>query len=418
MGAPALPRAANPEREPRGIKMTRHVHRVLPALLLLSAVLAHAEPAELLYLNEGNRLRVFDIASLDAGQPRETILVERASLEPKQGRDINGTVCPLPDGSGRFVAGEDTGQPSPPPGWGIFDRRGAQVGKMSPTVYAEQAEPYGCAVDPDGRLFTVELGDPGFREANGQLLLWFPPFAGYPGEPGRYPGTDATSHNYCKLATDIGTATGIAIDRAGRVYVSSSSAMEILRFSPPFPTGPDASGGCGRQDALGSPMADRIQRDVFAGPQWRAGLLTYTGLAIAPNGNLYAASIVTGRIGELDLDGRWVRNVLTPEEWLPPFRTGTPQGIAVDGRGRIYYADMDLDREGLWLGPGADGKLWRIAFDARGEPLAPELIRSGLAFPDGVSVLAAAEEDETWWQARLQPAPVEPSPGPDDTASE
>ena len=132
-----------------------------------------------------------------------------------------------------------------------------------------------------------------------------------------------------------------------------------------------------------------MQREVFAGAEWTSGLVTYAGLAFSPRGTLYAASVATGRIGEFDLDGKLLRLVLAPAEWLPPFATGHPQGLAVDGRGRLYYADLDLVWEDGTLGPGPDGKVWRIDFDAAGEPLAPALVRSGLQFPDGLAVLPA-----------------------------
>ena len=31
-----------------------------------------------------------------------------------------------------------------------------------------------------------------------------------------------------------------------------------------------------------------------------------------------------------------------PESWLPPHATGTPQGLAVDAQGTLYYAALDL----------------------------------------------------------------------------
>ena len=96
-------------------------------------------------------------------------------------------ICALPDGSGRIVAGEDTGQPHPPAGWGVLDRDGRLVGKLVATAAAEVPDPYGCAFARDGRLFTTELGHEGFGTANGQLVLWFPPFDRFPGPPGAYP---------------------------------------------------------------------------------------------------------------------------------------------------------------------------------------------------------------------------------------
>ena len=49
--------------------------------------------------------------------------------------------------------------------------------------------------------------------------------------------------------------------------------------------------------------------------------------------------------------------------------------------------DLDLALHGFSVGPGPDGKLWRIRFAENGSPLPPEIVARGLAFPDAVSVL-------------------------------
>ncbi|MGI9591932.1 MAG: PQQ-binding-like beta-propeller repeat protein, partial [Myxococcota bacterium] len=300
--------------------------------------------------------------------------------------------CRIPDGSGRFVMGEDTGQPSPPAGWGVFEADGSQAGKLTATYFAAQAEPYGCAFTEDGLLFTVEVGDQG--GSTGQLILWFPPFDVFPGPPGVYPATNAASTNFCKIATDLGTGGGIAIDANGSVYVASTAQLKIERFDPPFPTGPDAAGGCGSSDALGSPLADTVNRSLFVqGP----GLTTFAGLAFSPFGTLYAASVVTGEISEYTPGGTLVRKILDPPESLPPIATGTPQGIAVGGDGTVYYADLDLEGTFPDLAPGPDGRFWRIRFDAMNEPLPPEPIQTGLAFPDGVGILPGNLEPLSDW---------------------
>ncbi|MEE9606783.1 MAG: hypothetical protein V3U03_03515 [Myxococcota bacterium] len=348
-----------------------------------------APAGERLYVSEGNRLLRLDLESSSAAPG---VLIERASqgaaggaAPGQRGRDVNGMVCPLPDGSGRFVIGEDTGQPDTAPGWGVFSGRGEQVGKLTATYFAELGDPYGCAFSADGRLFTTEVGNAGFGAAAGQLLLWFPPYDRFPGTPGAYPGTGAASARFCKIASDIGTASGIAIDERGRVYVASASRLVVLRFSPPFPRSPDADGGCGAVDALGSPLAEGVKREVFA-----RGPYTYAGLAFAKNGNLYAASVFTGQILEYDPSGRLVRKILDPPGWLPPFATGNPMGIAVDAGGSLYYADLDLVWDFPRIGPGPDGKVRRIRFDARGRPGPPEILLDGLAFPDAVTVLPGA----------------------------
>jgi hypothetical protein len=387
--------------------------RIRPWILLACGVAA-AAPAgaglpELLYVSEGNRLRRYDIDTLDRGPLLEEIVFQNADTDPRDGRNINGMVCALPDGSGLLVAGEDTDQPYPPAGWGVLTGYGAQVGKLTATALVELPEPFGCAFDARGRLFTTEVGRQFFGGANGQLIAWLPPFVGFPGPPGAYPDTAATSDGYCKLATDIGTATGVTVDRQGRVYVAAASGMEVLRFSPPFPTGTDAAHGCGARDELGSPMAEPVRRERFVGPLWRRGMLTYSGLALAPNGNLYAASVATGRIAEFDLDGRLVRMVLEPDDWLPPYETGYPQGLAVDSRGTLYYADLDLTLAGLSVDTGPDGKVWRIRFDAAGNPGPPEIVARGLRFPDGLGVLPGDLEAGAELGLRNTP-PATPAP--------
>jgi sugar lactone lactonase YvrE len=355
------------------------IRRALAWALLLAGVASGAGAQQLLYAPEGNRLRRIDIDTIGSESLVHDILIERAL---DGGLDINGQVCRLPDG--RFVAGEDTGQPTTPAGWGVFEPDGTQVGKLTPTTFTRAPEPHGCALHPSGLLFTTEIGD--IARGNGQLIVWFPPFDRFPGKPGEYPETSATSGGYCKLAVDLGTPGSVAIDAGGRVYVSLSSGRKILRFSAPFPRGPDAAGGCPLADDTGAPLAEPVQREVFAGATWFKGLISWAGLAFGPADRLYASSVLTGRIAELDGNGEFVRWILEAERLLPPHPTGNPQGLAVDAAGDLYYADLALERKGWFtIRPGPGGKIWRIRF-VDGEPQSPEVVLDGLAFPDGLAV--------------------------------
>jgi polyvinyl alcohol dehydrogenase (cytochrome) len=366
-----------------------------------SVTFASPDPGLLLYATEGNRLRRFDVDTVGTASQLEDVLVEQASAAESGGgndfiqgfRDSNGVVCRIPDGSGRMIWGEDTGQPNPPAGWGVFEPDGTQVGKLTATYFTAGPEPFGCAFTRDGLLFTVEVGAHGFGDANGQLIMWFPPYDHFPGPPGAFPNSNAPSTNFCKIATDIGTAASVAIDDEGRVYVASASQLSIFRFLPPFPTGPDAAGGCGASDALGSPMADVVNRETFRGP---IGISAFTGLAFAPNGNLYASSVFTGDIWELDASGAVVRQILDPPEALPPVSTGNPQSLAVGPDGTIYYADLALVGTLPNVGPGPNGKVRRIRFDGAGNPLPPEIVREGLRFPDGVALHPGDLQPAQW----------------------
>jgi len=379
------------------------VPRVIHCLLVCTATLASSPPAlsagaydsgELVYSTEGNRLRRFDVDTIGSALA-EDILIESAGVDPVDGRDSNGIICAIPDGSGRFVLGEDTGQPGTPPGWGIFSADGVQEGKLAATYQTANAEPFGCVFDKRSRLFTTDVGSQAIGSSTGQLILWFPPYDVFPGAPAPYPN-GSISDNFCKIAVDIGTAGQPVIDRKGRIYVTSSGGLRVLRFSPPFPTGPDAAGGCGAVDPRGSPLATTVQREVFLAPD---GLSTYSGIALAPNGNLYIATNLTGTIGEYDLDGNLVRMILDPGAWAGlPIATGNPQGLAVSSTGTIYYSDLDLQGALPAVGPGPNGKVRRITFDEFGEPGPPEIVRQNLAFPDGVAVLPGNLEPLTEWR--------------------
>lgn len=419
--------ANEPARDPRR-PSTRPARRrprarrwQLAGLLLLAAPIAAPsvdaqDSGLLLYGTEGNRLRRYDVDTIGSDRLVDEVLVERASAgelgSPNgPGRDINGQICRFPDGSGRFVAGEDSNQPNPRPGWGIFAADGHQVGKLSATYQVAGAEPHGCAFDPTtGILFTTSVGEQGFGTASGQLILWFPPYEGYPGPPGAYPGQNPISSNFCKLAIDIGTAGSVLVDPSGRVLVAASGALRVLRFNPPFPTSPDAAGGCGATDPQGSPMVDAsiteraagetpYREDSLLGPG--GNMLTPSGLALSPQGTLYAGSVLTGVIDEYDLEtGAFLRQLIDVQPPLVlPTPYGNPQGITVGEDGTVYYADLSLvgslsDPTGL--GPGPNGKVWRVRFDEQGDPLEPEMVRDGLSFPDGVALFPGDLQRREW----------------------
>jgi outer membrane protein assembly factor BamB len=387
--------------------------------LALAVALAGAASAgragELLYSTEGNRLRRIDVNSIDARPLAEDVLIQSAADTEtgpavRPGTDSNGMICALPGGSGGFVLGEDTGQPTPPPGWGVFDASGRQIGKLTATYTETQAEPFGCAFAPNGTLFTTEVGFQGFGTANGNLILWFPDpvhgFATFPGPPGAYPNTNERSTSYCKIATDVATAGAVAVDGLGRVYVAESSGSRVTRFLPPFPTGLGPGQGCEGRDASGAPIADAVQREplFFGSDLAPPQIFTASGLAFAPNGNLYAAGVANGEIGEWDLAGNFVRWILEPVgapyplgfPTAYPLPRGTPQGITVAGDGTVYFADLNLIGRFPNLGPGPNGSVRRIRFDEHGAPLPPELIRDGLAFPDGVALFAGDLERTQW----------------------
>lgn len=401
------------------VRWSRRARRVVLLALLSFTVLAPTLPSDpdlvVVFGAEACRLVAYDKHDDYANQT----VIPRAN---NGGLDINAQICFFPDASGWFVAGEDTGQPTVPAGFGIFQLQGQpgsfsanQIGKLTPTYQPQtffQPENYGCGVLSDGRILTTDVGDqypplPG----NGQLILWFPPFDRWSEEP--FDGSTGQVA-YCKLDVEIETAGGIYVDADDNVYVASNRPSldvngnvdltatgpgGVIVYRPPFPTGNDAAGGCGQTDVTGAPLADSVDKELIIPANHTLGVLTASAIAEAPNGNLYVSSVFSGRIAEFEPGslnaslGIAERYVVEPPplEVLPYPTNGTPFGIGVDpDDGQIYYADL-----GIGATPPApvsgEGDVYRVPFDGLGNPQAPIKINDfGFDYPDGIAVLERA----------------------------
>lgn len=355
----------------------------------------------ILFNGQGNNLDAY-ATELSAGGTFETQRVYSTIEDDSvNGRDINAQICLLPltdDGEQWFIAGEDTGQKDPnrPPGWGVFRLDGhdlgeleaTQIGKLVPTFQPANDNPenYGCGMLPDGRVLTTDVGNQASGDGDGQLIIWFPPLTG-----GTYPDLDEVT--YCKLDVTLPTAQSMLV-RGEDVYVAAARGG-VYKYTGPFPTGPDAAGGCGRQDATGAPLADTVNKSTFieAGAN---GVATPAGLANAPDDGFYVSSVFTGVIAEFGPDGAFRRTILAPPAGevlgAAPYSTGTPLGIGVDAEGTLYYADIGIVVGPDGVGPGENtGTVRQIRF-VDGEPQPPVTMAGpGLAFPDGIGVWNPAE---------------------------
>lgn len=313
-------------------------------------------------------------------------LITNAGDDPENGLDINAQICFWTEGDEIwFIAGEDTGQPDPPAGWGIFRLDGdpgafeaTQIGKLTPT-YQEGAEPenYGCGLLSDGRMLTTDIGSQQLGPGSGQLIVWFPPF-------------DSTDVAHCKIDVGIPTAQQIAIGENGGIYVASARsgveadrAAGIWKYTGPFPTGPDEDGGC-----VGGTSVE-VNRTLFI--PLGDGLASPTGIVRTAGGGFYVSSVITGVINEYDSGGTFVRAILQPPEGEvlgeQSFSTGTPLGLGLAVDGTLYYADIGIVITPDSVGPGENtGSVRVITFDESGDPRPPETMAEGLPFPDGIGV--------------------------------
>lgn len=372
------------------------------AVALLPAGGATAEiDLPVLFSPQGNQL---DAYHLGDEHPAQSVFIPSAS---GGGKDLNGQVCPFPDGR-HILLGKDSGQTiGVPQGWGVFDletRR--EVGKLIAGYgTTPQPEPYGCAIETDAagsvrRIFVGQVGEGSFTSADGQLIVFFPTSAALDAVFGRRtaeqvcPGGDcaaltkADSH-WCVLDGDLRTAGGLAMDGAGNVYVAESAPSpppnpapgRILKYSPPFPSSPAECGTV-------APSPSTFIQDVRSGtPAAIAAARDSNG---APTGHWYVSSVVfPPAVNEYDATGNFVRNIVPPG-------FGTPYGLTVGPEGTLYLADLGItvsptgladDPGRFGIGPGdGEGSVQRVRF-AGGIPLPPEVLKDGLDFPDGLGIL-------------------------------
>src|SRR5262249_53356147 len=156
--------------------------------------------------------------------------------------DINGQICSFSkDGKSYLITGEDTHQPDPPAGWGIFELTGSAVGQFAvnrvarlvPTYQPTPDGPgnYGCGVLPDRPVVTPGIGNEVAGAADGQLVMWYGPFVGEP-------------IPFCKLDLHLATGQGIYVDEDDNLYLNSprpssepdATASGIFKYTGPFPT--------------------------------------------------------------------------------------------------------------------------------------------------------------------------------------
>jgi hypothetical protein len=344
--------------------------------------------AGIVFNAEANRLHAYVPGP---GFPQQTVIPSDRDA-PGTGRDINGQICFTrgPEGQLRFIAGEDTGQGATheTAGWGLIELTGSQVGefqyqqigKLLPTYQpGDSAENYGCGFLSDGRLLTTDVGNQANGPATGQLIIWFPPFEN---------GSPPTSQiPYCKLDIAIGTAQQIAIDSQDRIYVSAArpGGSGVYRYTGPFPTSSTPEGGCDSTDGTGAPMATGIAKERFIAPS--ADLVTPSGVVIKPDGGFYVSSVLNGAIAEYDADGHPLRLVLHRTAPGFPIPTGSPLGLGLASDGTLYFADVGLVFGSGGIGPGnGTGTVRRLRF-IDGEPQPPEVMDTGLNFPDGIGIL-------------------------------
>ena len=196
-------------------------------------------------------------------------------------------------------------------------------GDGGPASSATLVAPHGVAVDAVGRVLVADTDNGRVRRIELDGTITTVAGTGLPGSP--RDGVSAT------LAT-LGGPQGVGLDAAGRVLIADTFSNRILRIEDDGTIRTVA--GNGGQGFSGD-----------GGPATSARLFLPTGVAVDADGRVVIADRFNNRIRRVELDGTITTIAGTGERALngdgvAAIRSpvDTPQGVAVDGDGRVVFA--------------------------------------------------------------------------------
>lgn len=234
-----------------------------------------------------------------------------------------------PTGKITIVAGDGTACIGP-----------ANCGDGGAATSAELSFPDGVAVDASGNVYIADTGDNEIRKVSpGGVITRI---AG--------DGSDCSTPPSCgdgapATSAELTSPQGVAVDRAGNVYIADSGDNEIRKVS---------KGTISRVAGTGSPCATAPSCGD-GGSATSAQLSFPAGVAVDSTGRLYVADDGDNEIRRVSTSGAISRIAGNGSACTSPpscgdggaatsATLGSPDGVAVDSRGNIYVAD-DLDNE-------------------------------------------------------------------------
>ena len=225
--------------------------------------------------------------------------------------------------------------------------------------------PHGIGIDGSGNLYVGDTGNHTIRKVTSAGVV--STIAGTTRMPGNTDGSGA--------AALFGDPVGVAVDGQGNVYVADGSSNTIRELTPAgtgwfVSTIAGQSGVAGTNDGTGT----------------NALLNNPTGIAADLAGNLYVADSVNNTIRMISPQGsNWVVSTIAGQPGSsgsagglgPNAQFNYPAGVAVDGSGNLFVADLynNLIRE---IQP--DGTNWMVSTIAGAGPSSPFI------YPNSVGV--------------------------------
>jgi len=251
---------------------------------------------------------------------------------------------------------------------------------------AEMSGPTNVAVDSSGRLWVADTG-------NNRVLRFDKAATKANGAPadGVFGQADFTHNGLGTTQSTFKEPSGLVVDSSGRLWVSDSGNLRVLRFD----NAAAKSNGANADGVLGQPD---FTSSVSVATQ--NGMGEPIGITVDSQGHLWVDDTVNSRVLRFDsaatkTNGAAADGVLGKPDFTSTdndtTQTGmvTPMGVAVDTTGTLWVADSNNNRVLRFdnaatkaNGTAADGVLGQADFTSN----AGAMTRTGLNRPEGIAV--------------------------------
>ena len=341
---------------------------------------------------QGNNLDAYD-----ADPPFATQRVIHTIADDPNGLDINAQICFFPDGSRRFVAGEDTGQTTGDLRAGASSsstgRRSAtsappRSASWCPPTRAARTTPRttAAASSSDGRIVTTDVGNQAAGAGDGQLIVWFPPFDTF-----EKIALLQDRHRHRNGPEHLGRRSGPRLRRVGPTAHPTAAACGA---TPALPDRPDGGrGAAARRTAPARRSSTQVRKEIFIPSGDERPDLTRRPGADRPGGLYVSSSVINGRNQRV----RRRRSVRADDPAAARRRAARREAVldrhAPRHRRRarrhaLLRRHRHRHRREQHRPGRQHGTVRRIPF-VDGQPQPPETMATGLAFPDGIGILTA-----------------------------